>query len=304
MLGSRRNALCGCLVVLLVTCSVYTDQLLDELTNTGAGGQNNGGGGSTASGGGMGGSTTSGSSSTTSNGGAAGAGGGNEDLGWPLDDTLPSPCPANPPGTGGNSWTGWGNYQHPAESETTVGQSSDPLFGRTYAAGQTPGAGQAAGWQAELAIGPYGTVPTSDGRCWSYQPASFNLDVGNDDEYSASVTPKNAGLLGLFFRYRPPGGAWRYGDLDGSDNGIASDQAGMLIARAKDLSAKPLVVASQNLRCRIDWAARKPLVIKALARIDPDVAVFQEDCLASGVSQAAEIAAESAVVLRSPATMA
>jgi len=275
-------------LVVLFTCSVYSEQLLDELPTTSTGGQSNTGGATTTNDGGMGGAV---SSSNSGGGNPGGAGGKSQDLGWPFDDSVPSACPANPPDSSGNSWSGWGNYQHPAQSETTVGQSSEPLFGRTYAAGQTPGAGQAAGWQAELAVGPYGSVPTGDGRCWSYEPASFNLDVGNDDEYTAAITPPGAGLYGLFFRYRPPGGAWRYGDRDGSDNGIVADQAGLLIARAKDLSAKPLVVASQNLRCRIDWEARKPLVIKALARIDPDIVVFQEDCLASGISQAAEIAA-------------
>jgi len=276
---------------LSLACSEYTEDLL--LPAPAAGGQ--GGTATGGSGGNLGGSGGTGGGSSGTGGGTGGSGGagGTGGMGWPLDDSLPARCPPNPPDTTGTPWTGWGNYQHPAVTETPVGTASEPLFGRTYRAGDTPGAGQAQGWQGELAFGPYGTLPTGEGRCWDYQTASFNLDVGNDDEYLSTFTPAAAGLVGLMFRYRPPGGTWRYGDLDGSDNGLAADRAGLLAAIATDLSPQPLVVASLNLRCRLDgWSARLPLVVEALARIKPDVVAFQEDCIDSGgPTQAAEIGA-------------
>ncbi|MBW2454559.1 MAG: endonuclease/exonuclease/phosphatase family protein [Deltaproteobacteria bacterium] len=268
---------------LTLACSEYSEDLLLPAPSTGGqGGVTSGGSGGTDGGtGGVGGA------------GGTGGAGGSSDLGWPLDDSLPTRCSPNPPDTTGTAWTGWGNFQHPQVTETTVGTASEGLFGRTYRQSDTPGAGQAPGWQGELAFGPYGTLPTGEGRCWDYQTASFNVDVGNDDEYSSTLTPAAVGLVGLMFRYRPPGGTWRYGDLDGSDSGIAADQAALLSAIESSSGPQPLIVASLNLRCRLDdWNARLPLVVQALARIKPDVVAFQEDCIESGgPSQAAEIGA-------------
>lgn len=238
--------------------------------------------------------TTTGSGGIAGHGGSAGAGasgGQGGDLGWPFDDSVPEPCEPNPPDLGGTAWTGWANFQHPAETTVSTGQASEPLYGRVYCEGETPGVGQAAGWEAELAVGPYGTLPTGEGRCWSYRPATFNVDVGNDDEYVATETPGSAGLFGLFFRYRPPGGAWRYGDLDGSDDGLAAAQAALLTATEATPSPAPLVVVTLNLRCRLDdWAARRNLVVRALSRLDPDLVAVQEDCIhQSGPTQVEEI---------------
>ncbi len=276
---------------LALACSEYTEDLL--LTPTSSGGQ-----GGTTSGGGSGGTGGGDAGNGGTSGGGAGAGGG--DLGWPLDDSLPTQCEPNPPDTSGTPWTGWGNYQHPAFTETPVGTQSEALFGQTYRAGETTNPGQAPGWQAELGVGPYGTLPTGDGRCWSYKTASFNTDVSNNDEYSSTLTPATAGLWGLLFRYRPSGGTWRYGDLDGSDNGIAADQAGLLAAVESDTSPKPLIVVSLNLRCQLDdWEGRQPLIVQALARVDPDLVAFQEDCtLNGGPSQAAVIAAQLSTYTR------
>jgi len=173
----------------------------------------------------------------------------------------------------------------------TVGAPSDAVYGRVYRAGHTPAVGQAPGWVAEVALGPLGTVPTGEGRCWSYQGATFNVDVANDDEYVAQVTVTAPGLYGLMFRYRPPGGTWLYGDRNGSNDGVSGAQAGILAVSDGLTAAQPLIVATLNLRCRWDdWPSRRPLVIRALARIDPDLVALQEDCVApDGTLQADEI---------------
>lgn len=268
-------------LVSLSACVIYGEDLLLPADGTGA------------AGGGAGGDDAGGAGGSASVGGGGGAGGATADLGWPLDDSLPARCPSQPPG-GGTAWTGWGNFQFPASVSVAKNQTTEPLFGRTYRAGETDGVGQAPGWEAELGVGPLGTLPTGEGRCWSHVAATFNIDVGNDDEYVTTLTPETPGLYALFFRYRPPGGAWRHGDLDGSDDGISSDDATTLVVSDTATAAGSLIVATLNLRCRLDdWAARRPLVVQALARVDPDLVAFQEDCIdAGGPSQAEEVRAE------------
>ncbi len=241
---------------------------------------------------------------TAVGGGGAGGVGGNTgggavDLGWPLDDTLPSRCASNPP-AGGSPWDGWGNVQFPAAITVNVGVATESIYGRTYRAGETPNVGQAPGWEAELGVGPLGTLPTPTGRCWSYTAGAFNVDVANNDEYGANWTADEAGLFSFLFRFRPPDGAWRYGDLNGSDDGISVVEAGALTVEDPSPPGGPLVIATLNLRCRLDdWPARRPLVIAALARVNPDLIAFQEDCIEdAGPSQAEEIRAELSTYTR------
>ena len=213
------------------------------------------------------------------------------DLGWPFPDTLPAPCPAQVLDDGaGAAWDGWANYQHPPALTVATGSETPPLYGQVYRQGETEAAGQAPGWQAELLVGPFGSLPTGEGRCWQALPASFNVQANNNDEYSATVTPTTRGLHGLLFRYRPSGGRWRYGDLGtGSDDGLQAVAAGQLLVTG---GSAPLRVVTMNLRCRVDgWTARRPLLVAALARVDPDLVAFQEDCLDpdTGRSQAEDL---------------
>lgn len=254
-------------VTVTASCLVYSDDLLlDGPASGGAGGAT-----TTGVGGG-------GGASTTNVGGSGGSGGLSPDLNWPLDDNLPTRCNAQP-ADNGTSWTGWGNLQFPATIDVIAGQTTAAIYGRTYQAGATDSAGQAAGWEAELAVGPFGTLPDGEARCYSFSAAAFNVDVGNDDEYEIALTPSQPGIYNYFFRYRPPGGAWRYGDLNGSDDGIALVEGGRMVVAENKTVPSPLVVATLNLGCRTaDWSQRRALVVEALARIDPDLVGFQEDC--------------------------
>lgn len=263
-------------------------------TSSGPSSSSAGGGGAEATGAGgfgAGGAQAGGASVGGAALGGAAAGGSGGDLGWPFDDTVPSPCPPTPLGEGGVDWAGWVNLQFPALLEGQVGQASEAIYGQAYAAGVTAQPGPSDGWESEIGVGPWGTLPEGDARCWSFVPAEFNTDVGNNDEYAASVEPAREGLFAYVHRVRPAGGAWRYGDLDGSDDGLGVSELGLLdVASTGDA---PLVIATLNLRCRIDdWAARRPLVVRALARIQPDVVALQEDCLdPSGRGQGEEVAA-------------
>lgn len=262
-------------------------------SSDGAGGAGGSASGGAASGGAAagGGSPTGGASASGGQGGAGGSGGAPSDLGWPFDDSVPAPCDPTPLGDGGNAWAGWANLQYPASLAGEVGQPTDLVYGQAYAAGVTSSPGASSGWEAELGVGPLGTLPEGDARCWSFEAAAYNTDVGNNDEYQVSLEPDRPGLFGLAYRVRPPGGAWRYGDLNGSDDGLSAAQLAVL--EVADPGDAPLVVVTLNLRCRLDdWNARRPLVVRALARVQPDLVAFQEDCLApDGTSQSAEVAA-------------
>lgn len=214
---------------------------------------------------------------------------GSGNLGWPFDTRVPAGCPSQSVDDGGYAWDGWANFQWPPTVTARVDQWSDLMFGQVWAPNATQPRGQANGWQAELMVGPWGTLPTDDARCWQSFPATFNVDVGNNDEYMLNVKPTAPGLYSLIFRYRPPGGTWRYGDRNGSHNGLQPDHAGLMIVPDERMD-HPLVVATLNLRCRIDnWNERLPLVVQALSRVSPDLIAFQEDCREDGLTQAHEV---------------
>lgn len=69
---------------------------------------------------------------------------------------------------------------------------------------------------------------------------------------------------------------------DGAGDGDIAD-----VAPDATAPADAVHVVSLNLRCLIDdWAARKPVIVAALAALDPDVMGFQEVCAEAGVQDA------------------
>lgn len=216
---------------------------------------------------------------------------------WPFDANLPEPCAEPAFSQAGTDWGGWCNLQWPNALSSPAEQAAGPIYGQVYLAGQSEAAGATPGLQAQLLYGPWGTLPTSGGRCWNQIAAHYNTacddgiaSCGNNDEYLASLNaPRKPGRYALYYRYRLDDGRWLYGDRDGSDNGLQVDQAASL--QVTGLREDRLVVATLNLRCRLDdWPARRPLVVAALARIDADLIAFQEDCTdAEGRSQSQEI---------------
>lgn len=208
---------------------------------------------------------------------------GDSALMWPFSTAIPNNCQANPVDTAGDPWDGWANFQWPSVTETPSGVTSDDIYGQVWQDNVTYLPGQAPGWEGELAIGPYGSLPFGQGWCWDYFQATYNPDCdgenstcGNNDEYRARTTPTAPGIYGLYYRFRPAGGAWRYGDLNGSNDGLQEEQAGQLVVTGP---TDQLVLVTLNLRCRADtWEDRRPLVVASLARVNPDIVGFEEDC--------------------------
>jgi endonuclease/exonuclease/phosphatase family metal-dependent hydrolase len=107
------------------------------------------------------------------------------------------------------------------------------------------------------------------GAAWTaavYNPAC--LDCVDDVEFMASVTPAAPGVFTWGARARVGDGAWTA--CDGAPSVQAAEPA-------------PLTVVSLNLRCLVDdWDARLPVMVDALAAVDPDLIGVQEMCAGGG----------------------
>jgi trimeric autotransporter adhesin len=139
--------------------------------------------------------------------------------------------PALPP-------VGWANLQWPPTLATAAGVASDLVYGQVWMSGVTDSPGAGVGIEAQLGHGPHGTLPATD-PSWTWVPTTYNVDVGNNDEYMARLTIGTAGTYDYAFRYRYLWGPWLYGDLDGSGNGYSTGQAGVIT-----VSATPLITGS------------------------------------------------------------
>jgi len=130
----------------------------------------------------------------------------------------PSPTP--------NQMIDWCNLQFPYATTSVTGQATELIYGQVYIAGVTDLPGAAPNLVVELGYGPDSVMPTEP--TWNWVPAAFNLDVGNNDEYMATLTVSPAGIYDYAFRYSRNGGPYCYGDADGSDNGYQPVQSGSL----------------------------------------------------------------------------
>lgn len=154
---------------------------------------------------------------------------------------------ANPPALGGgSSLTGAWTYtaaanetdtadevdycvlQAPSALTVTSGAPSDLVYGRIYQAGVTENGGTA-GILAELGYGAASTDPISNPN-WRFFAATYNLHVGNDAEFQASIPAPIAAATTNFaytYRFSFDGVNWTYCDLDGAgaNTGLTFDSA-------------------------------------------------------------------------------
>jgi hypothetical protein len=115
---------------------------------------------------------------------------------------------------------GWCNLQAPPSSTFQAGRGSLTGYGQVFVAGVTEPAGKGAGVVAELGVGPASTDPRSASG-WTFTPGTYNLDVANNDEYQATVSPV-PGAYAYAWRFSVGSGAPVYCDLDGSDGTTGS----------------------------------------------------------------------------------
>jgi hypothetical protein len=124
---------------------------------------------------------------------------------------------------------GWCNLQWPPSLAVSSGAASELVYGQVWIDGVTSQPGATPGLTAELGWGPDGSDPGAVPGAWQWTPASFNLDVGNNDEFMACLTVPVAGTYDYAYRYSFNSGPWVYGDLDGSANGYSPTQAGSVV---------------------------------------------------------------------------
>jgi len=145
------------------------------------------------------------------------------------DNLTGDPVAGDPaPGDAVANQVDWAILQHPANHTGQAGTSLE-VFGRVFEAGVTEGAGQGSGIVGAVGVGAAGEPVAS----WVTTGALFNVDAGNNDEYTATITlPATPGPYRYAFRFRIDGGSWLWADLDGSDNGFDLAEAGTLVVEA------------------------------------------------------------------------
>ncbi|MFO0601309.1 MAG: IPT/TIG domain-containing protein [Myxococcaceae bacterium] len=89
------------------------------------------------------------------------------------------------------------------------------VYGQIYQPPYTPDASTP--FIAQLGVGVESEDP---GLAWQWSSASFNVLVGNNNEYSRAVPDAGVGKR-YAFRYSLDAGVWCYGDIDGSQNGFS-----------------------------------------------------------------------------------
>ncbi len=128
--------------------------------------------------------------------------------------TLPGGDRGTPGAENDDCIVTWCNLQWPPSTSTTVGQATEPIYGQVYEPGITDSLGQGPFLSAELGYGPENSLP---GNGWSWTPATYNTDSGNNDEYSAVLVPSSEGTFDYAYRMSMDGGlTWQWCDRSGT----------------------------------------------------------------------------------------
>ena len=112
---------------------------------------------------------------------------------------------------------GWANLQWPPTLTHTLSATdrTDDVYGQVWIDGVTSQPGPTPGLIAQAGFGPEGSNPDGNSD-WTWEVASFNLDVGNNDEFKSSFLPQVDGTFDYVYRYSTTNGNdWLYADLDG-----------------------------------------------------------------------------------------
>lgn len=117
-----------------------------------------------------------------------------------------------------------GPHHHPAmvSYDATLA-----ITGALYISGETGTNGPAALVSGHVGFGP-ATIPPDAGT-WTWYPATYLGADGAFDLYTATPQVTIAGPLRYCYRFRRGDGPWVYADLDGSDNGIDTNQLGSVL---------------------------------------------------------------------------
>ena len=113
--------------------------------------------------------------------------------------------------------TDFANIQFPTTSQTINEGGTISVFAQAYEPGLTDPAGQAAGLSSWIGYNSTNDNPANAG--WTWVPATFNTQAGNNDEFTANL---GSGLTpGTYFyasRFQISGGPFTYGGNGGNWN--------------------------------------------------------------------------------------
>ncbi|MEN9800531.1 MAG: hypothetical protein RL653_4228 [Pseudomonadota bacterium] len=156
--------------------------------------------------------------------------------------TLAAPVRTATVGRPPVAWCKSGGVTTGPDSHALVpGGPAPDVFAQVYHPSLTEADGPASGLEVELGTG----AGDADAGAFSWGPAAFNAQQGNNDEWRAAlVPPPDAGSYRYAFRARVLGGPWRACDGDGSDNGFDVAQAGTFTVAPLACATLPLAAAS------------------------------------------------------------
>lgn len=112
------------------------------------------------------------------------------------------------------------NLQFPTSVTVGSGQSTGTIYGRIFELGVTEASGSSPGVQAQLGYGPLGSDPRTSGG-WTWTAATYNVQVGNNDEYMGSFVAPSVGAYSYTYRFSLDGGAhYTTCDIDGAGSNV------------------------------------------------------------------------------------
>ena len=122
------------------------------------------------------------------------------------------------------------NLQFPTSiSGLIAGATSPTVYARLFEDGVTQAAGANPGVAADIGFGPTAVNPGTTMTGYTWTPATFNVQAGNDDEYQATFTIPASGSYGYTSRIARDGTNFTVCDLNGvgTNSGLVFD-LGML----------------------------------------------------------------------------
>ncbi len=110
----------------------------------------------------------------------------------------------------------WANLQWPFTITHTIGiNPTENIYGQVYIADVTSEPGATPGLLAQVGYGPDGSDPRGNAE-WTWYDASFNGQVGNNDEFVGTLLPEMLGEFDYVYRYSTDGAfTWVYAYTSG-----------------------------------------------------------------------------------------
>lgn len=128
--------------------------------------------------------------------------------------------------TNANEEADYCNIQFPATMNVAAGSSTPTIYGQIYEASMTPAIGPNGNIVVQFGYGPVGTDPFVNDSAWTWFSASYNVQLGNNDEYQRSIIAPGAGTYLYTFRFNlstTNAGAnvgWTLADTNGTGSNV------------------------------------------------------------------------------------